>query len=91
LHYLKRDCPQRETLKVGEKNVQHPALADWHKILLPPLNIKLGLLKNFVKAVGRYRSAFKFLAEKFEVKIKEGFFGSSDPYARRYVQQPTSE
>ena len=27
LHYLKRDWPQRKTLKVGEKNVQHPALA----------------------------------------------------------------
>ena len=30
-------------------NVQHPALAEWHKILLPPLHIKLGLIKNFVK------------------------------------------
>jgi len=36
LHYLKRDWSQRVSLKVGEKNVQHPALAEWHKILLPP-------------------------------------------------------
>jgi len=53
LHYLKRDWPQRKSLKVGEKNVQHPALAEWYKILLSPQNIKLGLMKNFVKAMDR--------------------------------------
>jgi len=78
LHYLKRDRPQRKTLKIREKNVQHPALAEWHKMLLPPLNIKLSLMKNFVKAMDRTGSAFKYLAEKFpqlrEAKIKEGVF-----------------
>jgi len=58
--------------------VQHPALAEWHKILLPPLHIKLGLMKNFLKATDRTGSAFKYLAEKFpglsEAKIKEGVF-----------------
>jgi len=58
LHYLKRAWSQRKSLKVGEKNVQHQALAEWHKILLPPLHIKLDLMKNFVKAS--------------EAKIKEG-------------------
>jgi len=78
LHNLKRDWPQRKSLKVGEKNVQHPALAEWHKILLPPLHNKLGLMKNFVKTMDRTGSAFKYLAEKFprlsEAKIKEGVF-----------------
>ena len=77
MHYLKRDWPQGKSLKVGEKNVEHPALAEWHKILLPPLHIKLGLMKNFVKATDRTGSAFKYLVEKFprlsEAKIKEGF------------------
>jgi len=58
--------------------VQHPALAEWHKILPPPLHIKLGLMKNFAKAMDRTGSAFKYLAEKFprlsEAKIKEGGF-----------------
>jgi hypothetical protein len=57
--------------------VQHSALAEWHKILLPPLHIKLGLMKNFVKAMDRTGSAFKYLAEKLpqlsEAKIKSGF------------------
>ena len=78
LHYLARDRPQRKSLKVGVKNVQQPALAEWHKILLPPLHIKLGLMKNFAKDMDRTGSAFKYLAEKFprlsEAKIKEGVF-----------------
>jgi hypothetical protein len=48
-----RDWPQRKPLKVGEKNVQHPALAEWHKILLPPLHIKLGLIKKLRKSHGQ--------------------------------------
>ena len=55
--------------------MQHLGLAEWHKILL---NVKLGLMKNFVKATDRTGSAFKYLAENFprlrEVKIKEGVF-----------------
>jgi len=58
------------------------ALAEWHKILLLPLHIKLGLMKNFVKAMDRTESAFKYLAEKFpqlsEAKIKEGVFVGSE-------------
>ena len=58
--------------------MQYQALAEWHKILLLPLNIKLGLTKNFVKATDRPVSAFKYLAEKCPLlsgaKIKEGVF-----------------
>jgi len=78
LHYLKRDWPQRKSLKVGEKNVQQPALAEWHRIMLPSLRIKFDLMKNFVKAMDRTGSAFKYLAEIFlrlsEAKIKRGVF-----------------
>jgi hypothetical protein len=64
LHYAKTNWPQRKSLKVEEKNVQQPTLAEWHKILLPPLHIKLGLMKIFVKAMERNGSAFKQLDEK---------------------------
>lgn len=78
LHYVRRDWNQRNFLTVGEKNVQHPSLAEADKILLPPLHIKLGLIKNFVKAMDRSGAGFKYLAEKFprlsEAKIKEGVF-----------------
>jgi hypothetical protein len=46
--------------------------------LLPPLHIKLGLIKNFVKATEQTGPGFRYLAEKFPgistAKIKEGVF-----------------
>ena len=78
LHFVKRDWPQRKFPMVGEKNVKYPALADRSKVILPALHIKLGLMKNFIKAMDRTGSAFKYLADKFprlsEAKIKEGIF-----------------
>ena len=45
-HYIKKDWPIRQSLQHGSKNVEHPALVDTSKILLPPLHIKLGLMKT---------------------------------------------
>ena len=46
---------------------------------MPPLHIKLGLMKNFVKAMGKHRSnGFEFLCKNFpklsQAKLKEGIF-----------------
>jgi len=38
---------------VGEKNVIAEPLVDRSKIILPPLHIKLGLMKQFVKALDK--------------------------------------
>jgi hypothetical protein len=47
-------------------------------ILLPPLHIKLGLIKHFIKAMDKNGSGFLYLKEKFpkirDAKIKEGIF-----------------
>jgi hypothetical protein len=47
-------------------------------ILLPPLHIKLGLFKNFVKAMDKNSAGFHYLKEKFahvsDAKIKKGIF-----------------
>ena len=52
-HYHVQQWPlQGETIP-GEKNVVHRALVDKTKIYLPPLHIKLGLIKIFVKAMNR--------------------------------------
>ena len=57
----------------------------WHKILLAPLHVKLGLMKNFVKAMDQSGSAFEYLVEKFlrlsEAKIKKGV--SLGPHIRK--------
>ena len=56
----------------------HKNLVDPTKVYLPPLHIKLGLMKNFVKALDRDGPGFQYLKSKFprisEAKIKEGIF-----------------
>jgi hypothetical protein len=36
-----------------------------NEIILPPLHIKLGLMKNFIKAIVKEGLAFSHLKEKF--------------------------
>ncbi|UYV80797.1 hypothetical protein LAZ67_19001756 [Cordylochernes scorpioides] len=63
---------------VRYKNIANLPLIDSENIYLPPLHIKLGLMKNFVKAMDRNASGFAYLKQKFssisEAKIKEGIF-----------------
>ena len=77
-HYIQKDWPKRNELIPGMKNVTHFPLVGQENILLPPLHIKLGLMKNFVKAIDKAGDAFLYLKEKFpklsEAKIKEGIF-----------------
>ena len=78
LHYQKKDWPLKGSPQPGAKNVVHMPLVESNKIVLPPLHIKLGLMKNFVKAMDRDGPAFRYLSEKFhtlsEAKMKEGIF-----------------
>jgi hypothetical protein len=48
-------------------------------VYLPPLHIKLGLMKNFVVAMDHNRSGFQYLKDKFgkiktDAKLKAGIF-----------------
>lgn len=80
-HWTDKVWPSR-TLKVGEKNVHFESLVDPKKVLLPPLHIKLGIMKQFVKALPKDGDTFKYLASKFprlsEAKLKEGVFVGPD-------------
>jgi len=58
LHYIWKKWTHRQNLAVGEKNIQHPALIEADKILLPPIHIKLGLMTNFEIAIGWTLPAF---------------------------------
>jgi len=59
-----------------EKNVASPPLVLPEKILLPPLHIKLGLMKNFVKGMDKTGHGFEYTRNKFpnvsDAKINEG-------------------
>lgn len=59
-------------------NVKNNPLIDPKNVVLPPLHIKLGLMKNFVKALDKDGPAFKYLKTIFpnlsDAKVKEGIF-----------------
>ena len=78
LHYKQKKWPERTHFVPGSHNVQEPPLVERQKVLLPPLHIKLGLMKNYVKALNPDGATFKYLEEKFpkisEAKIKAGIF-----------------
>ncbi|UYV66834.1 hypothetical protein LAZ67_4003034 [Cordylochernes scorpioides] len=77
-HYIKKIWPNRKIFTPGYKNIANLPLIDSENIYLPPLHIKLGLMKNFVKAMDRNASGFAYLKQKFssisEAKIKEDIF-----------------
>lgn len=60
------------------KIVINNPLVDRIKITLPPLHIKLDLIKNFLKAMDKDGEGFKYLRGKFpqlsDAKVKEGIF-----------------
>jgi hypothetical protein len=57
-HWIQKDWPPRENLLASSKNVAHPSLAA-PKAILPPLHIKLGVMKQFVKALSKAGDCFK--------------------------------
>ena len=68
----------RDDFTIGLKNVANPLLVSPNKIILPPLQIKLDLTKQFVKALDKYCHAMNFLKTKFpklsSAKVTEGVF-----------------
>lgn len=49
--YEKNDWPARSEREIGEMNVLREALIPNEKILIPPLHVKLGIMKNFVRSL----------------------------------------
>ena len=58
------------------------SLVDPKKVLLPPLHIKLGMMKQFVKELPKDGKTFKYFLSKFprlsEAKPKKGVFVGPD-------------
>lgn len=77
-HYTKRDWPTRKELLPGIHNVKHEPLVPVDKILLPPLHIKLGLIKQFIKGLNSNSEALSLIRQMFpklsEAKVKGGIF-----------------
>lgn len=74
--YEKNDWLTREEHQIQQKNIIHDPLVPTNKILLPPLHIKLGIVKNFIKAIVKREPVFDCLHNIFPklstAKIREG-------------------
>ena len=64
-HYVNKLWAKRTSLTPGEKNVINPPLVLLEKIFLPPLHIKLGFMKNFVKDMDKTGRGFEYVRNKF--------------------------
>ncbi|GBN92680.1 hypothetical protein AVEN_191501-1 [Araneus ventricosus] len=87
-HYIKKVWPKRKFLIPGVKNEKNEPLSASEKILLPPLHIKLGLMKNFVKEMDCGGSGFQYLRLKF-LKLEfypENLGSVSDEHGEQFHQ-----
>ena len=68
-------------MNVGEKNIVNEPLVDRNRIVFPPLHIKLGLMKQFVKALDKQGDYFDYIRRTFpglsDEKVKAGIFDGS--------------
>ena len=77
-HGICEQCPTRNEFTIGEKKIPNESLVSPNKVLLPPLHIKLGLMKQYVKSLDKGRECFKCICQMFSLlsheKIKVGEF-----------------
>ena len=64
LHYSRKEWHARKSLDPGVMNVENQPLVKPSKILLLSIDLKLGLMKNYVKVVNQEDIAFTYLWEK---------------------------
>lgn len=64
LHWIRKEWPRRIEMILGGKNIQNSNLIEPKRVLLPPLHIKFGLMKQFVKALDKENKSFKYLTSK---------------------------
>lgn len=81
-HYDTKKWPLRQSYVQGTNNIKNQALVDSEKVLMPPLHINLGLIKQFVKAMNKQGQAFQYLHVLFpklsKAKIEAGIFNGLD-------------
>ena len=77
-HYTQISWQSRTSFTPGLENVKSAYLVDPQNILSPSLHIKLGFMKNHIKALNKNSPNFKFLQIKFsrtsEAKLRTRVF-----------------
>ena len=93
-YYTKKDRPlQEELVPCKERNIINDPLVDRGRILFPPLHIKLGLIKQFTKALDKDGDCFTYLCQAFPgltmEKLKAGIFDGLQ--IRQLIRDPELE
>lgn len=87
-HWVQSKWPPRSDLKPGDPNIVSQPLVDRKNIIFPPLHIKLGLMKQFVRALSTEGDCFKYIISAFPSlsyeKIKAGVFDG--PQIRQLIK-----
>src|SRR5678815_5299449 len=85
--------PARENMTVCASNIINEPLVDWGKIIFPPLHIKLGLMKQFVRALDKDDECFKYICRFFPglsmEKLKAGIFSGLQILSLIHISEPT--
>src|SRR5678815_4251138 len=61
-------------MTVGASNIINEPLVDREKIIFPPLHIKLGLMKQFLRALECFKYICRFFPRLSMEKLKAGIF-----------------
>ena len=81
----------QEDLAVGDKNIINESLVNRNRIILSLLCIKLGLMKQFVKALDKDGDCFNYIAKTSPglsmEKLKAGIFDG--PQIHKLMQDQT--
>ena len=77
---MKKNWPLKKTTSVGASYIINKQLVSRDNIILPPLHIKLVLMKQYVKTLNKNKhgDCFKYICRKFQglsiEKLKQGIF-----------------
>ena len=88
-HWVKKRRPPK-VCRVGEANLMNELLVAIEKIIIPPLHIKLGVMKQFVKTSPVTGDCFNYICRAFPAftieKLKAGIFDG--PKIRTLIKDP---
>lgn len=78
--YGRTEWPTRQLFKIGQKNVLNPPLVRPEDVILPPLHLKLGYAKQFVKKLDVDGEAFRYLKEVAFPKVSDAKLKGGDTF-----------
>lgn len=91
LHYIGHKWPSRIKNTLGMESVINAPLVGKHKIILPPLHIKLGLVRNFVRALKPDSEPFRILKVVFPRLTKDRIEAGKICRSLTFIHSPPNE